>query len=188
MTWDVNDILVHHARQEKRAEALECPANPAVPFLDDASARLRDRLQTERMLAETHREAVRWIRPSDAGLRLSSGGVRTMRLLAGLAGVLAIVSAAAVAFAARKRSWHLLDALVAVAAVVLAGLAGWLALGAGAEQERLRGDLFARTAAVHRETVDLNESLKALMLLPRVAAFFSHATHARGSLPITPST
>ena len=166
MTWDVNDIRVHHARHEKRAEALECPANPAVPFLDDASARLRDRLQAERTLAET---IGKQFEGYDLGSRRTPAvrGVRTMRLLAGLAGVLAIASAAAVALAARKRSWHLLDAMVAVAAVVLAGLAGWLALGAGAEQERLRGDLFARAAAVHRETIDLSESLKALMLLPR---------------------
>jgi hypothetical protein len=166
MTWDVNDILVHHARQEKRAEALECPANPAVPFLDDASARLRERLDTQRMLAETIGKQFAGYDPQaqDPG---SSGGVRTMRLLAGVAGVLAIASALAVAFAARKRSWNLLDVLVAVGAVVLGGLAGWLALGAGAEQERLRAELFARTAAVHREALDLNEILKALMLMPR---------------------
>jgi hypothetical protein len=166
MTWDVNDIRVHHARHEKRAEALECPANPAVPFLDDASARLRDRLQAERTLAETLRKQFGGydVVTQDSS---SAGGVRTMRLLAGLAGVLAIASAAAVAFAARKRSWHPLDGLVAIAALVLAGLAGWLALGAGADQGRLRDDLVARAAAVDGETLDLGESMKALMLLPR---------------------
>ena len=166
MTWDVNDIRVHHARHEKRAEALECPANPAVPFLDAAGARLRDRLQAERTLAETIGKQFDGYDPGTQGAA-SARGVRTMRLLAGLAGVLAVASAAAVAFAARKRSWHLLDGLVALAALVFAGLAGWLALGAGADQERLGGDLFARAAAVRRETVDLSESLKALMLLPR---------------------
>ena len=47
------------------------------------------------------------------------------------------------------------------------GRAGWLALGTGADQERLRADLFARAETVHREIADLNESLKTLMPTPR---------------------
>ena len=82
-------------------------------------------------------------------------------------GVLALLSGVAVFFVWRKRSWHIIDALVAVAAVVMVNLAGWLALGAGADQEQLRANLFGKAATVYRETLDLNENLKALMLVPR---------------------
>jgi hypothetical protein len=78
-----------------------------------------------------------------------------------------LLSGAAVFLAWRKRSWHPIDGLVAIDAVVLVNLAGWLALGAGADQEQLRASLFARAAAVYRETLDLNDGLKALMLVPR---------------------
>ena len=51
-TWDLNEVRVHHARWEKRAEALECPATSALPALSDASALLQDRLQMQRTLAQ----------------------------------------------------------------------------------------------------------------------------------------
>jgi len=70
-------------------------------------------------------------------------------------------------FVWRKRSWHSIDGLVALGAIVLVNLAGWLVLGAGADQERLRASLFAQVATVYRETLDLTNSLKALMLTPR---------------------
>ena len=83
-------------------------------------------------------------------------------------GGLALLSVAAAALVWRKRPRHSIDVLVAVAAIVLVNLAGWLALGTGADQERLRADLFSRAAIVYRETLDLNESLKALMPVSRV--------------------
>src|SRR4030095_871047 len=42
-----------------------------------------------------------------------------------------------------------------------------LALGAGADQEQLRANLFGTAATVYRGTLDLDNSLKALMLVPR---------------------
>jgi len=51
MTWDVNDLLIHHARWEKRAEALECPASSDVPFLSGATMKLQERMQSQQMLA-----------------------------------------------------------------------------------------------------------------------------------------
>jgi len=50
---------------------------------------------------------------------------------------------------------------------VLVNLAGWLALGSGADQERLRANLFAQAATVFRETRDLTNSLNTLMLTAR---------------------
>ena len=82
-------------------------------------------------------------------------------------GGLSLLSGAAVFLVWRKRSWHLIDGLVAIDALVLINLAGWLALGAGADQEQLRANLFARAAMVYRETLDLNDSMKALMLVAR---------------------
>jgi hypothetical protein len=67
----------------------------------------------------------------------------------------------------RKRPRHGIDVLVAVAAVVLINLAGWLALGTGTDQEQLRADLFSRVETVYRETLDLNQSLKTLMPVSR---------------------
>ena len=90
-----------------------------------------------------------------------------MKTLAVVLGGLAVVSGATVFFIWRKRSWHPIDGLVAAAAIVLVNLAGWLALGAGADQERLRASLFAQTVKVYRETLDLTSSVKTLMLTPR---------------------
>ena len=166
MTWDLSDVVVHHARWEKRTEALECPANAALPALADASARLQDRLQMQRTLASAIGEQFEGYDLHEQGTEPASDAT-TMKVLAGLLGMLALVCVAAAVFVLRKRSWQMLEALVALIVLVLASLAGWLALGAGAEQERLRADLFARAAVVYRETLDLNDSLKALMLLPR---------------------
>jgi hypothetical protein len=166
MIWDMNEVLVHHARQEKRAEALECPPASQVPSLEDASARLGERLQTQRMLAES-------VGGQFDGYDLHAQGAEPansptmMQVLAGLLALLAITAVTALVFAVRKRSRTILDALMAVAVLVLAGLAGWLLLGAASEQERLRATLFDSAAVVYRETLDLNESLKALTLLPR---------------------
>jgi hypothetical protein len=166
MTWDVGDLLVHHARWERRAEALECPAGAALPALEDVTARLRDRLQMERTLAMAIGEQFEGYdlqeqRPEP----LSDAAV--MKTLATVCGVLALASVVSIVFASRKRSWQIADGLVAVAVLVLGGLAGWLVLGAGAAQERRRADLFDRTATVYRETLGLNDDLEALMLLPR---------------------
>lgn len=166
MTWDLNDVLVHHARWEKRPEALECPASPAVPTLEDAGTRLRDRLRTQETLAEAIGEQFEGYDLQAQGAEPVSGAT-LMKVLAGLLGALALLSAAAVLFVWRKRSWQSIDGLVAVAAIVLVNLAGWLALGAGADEERLRANLFTRAATVYRETRDLNESLKTLMPAPR---------------------
>jgi hypothetical protein len=165
-TWDLNDIRVHHARWEKRAEALECPSTPALPALSDVSARLQDRLQTQRTLAEAIGEQFEGY-DINAPQSQPSSDARTIRALAVVCGGLSLLSGAAVFFVWRKRSWHIIDALVAVAAIVLVNLAGWLALGAGADQEQLRANLFGKAAIVYRETLDLNDSLKALMPVPR---------------------
>ena len=166
MTWDLNDVLVHHARWEKRAEALECPVPPAVPALADVTARLRDRLQNQQLLAGVIGEQFEGYDINEPQSQPVSAAT-TMRALALLLGGLGLLSAAAVVFVWRKRSWHLIDALVAVAALVLVSLAGWLALGTGSDQERLRANVFTKTATVYREVIDLNAGLKALMPLPR---------------------
>jgi hypothetical protein len=165
-TWDLNDVRVHHARWEKRPEALECPSSPALPALSDISSRLQDRLQAERTLAEAIGEQFEGY-DVNAPESQPSSDATTIRALAVVFGALALLSGVAVFFVWRKRSWHIIDALVAVAAVVMVNLAGWLALGAGADQEQLRANLFGNAATVYRETLDLNESLKALMLVPR---------------------
>src|SRR4030095_13515833 len=141
MTWDVNEVRIHHARQEKRAEALECPAGSAVPSLDEVSARLRDRLQTQGMLAQAVGQQFEGYDLEAQGPAPASRGT-TMKLLAGILGAFALVSAVAVPFAARERPRRIFDALVIVTALVLAGVAGWLVLGAGVEQEQLRANLF----------------------------------------------
>ena len=166
MTWDVNDLLVHHARWEKRAEALECPASSNLPFLAEATTRLQERMQSQRMLASAIGEQFEgYDLDEQASQPVSDASV--MKTLAVVLGGLAIFSVAAVLLAWRKRSWHAIDGQVAVAAIVLVNLAGWLALGTGADQERLRGSLFAQASTVYRETLDLTNSLKTLMLTPR---------------------
>jgi hypothetical protein len=170
MTWDLNGVLVHHARWEQRPEALECPSTVPVQALSEVSARLQDRLQNQRMLAEVIGEQFEGYDFNEPG---SSGAndVATVRALAGTLGVLALLSVVAMVFVWRKRSRQGSDALVAIAAIVLAALAGWLLLGTGAEQERLRASLFDKTATVYRETIDLNDSLKTMMPVPRSGVF-----------------
>jgi hypothetical protein len=165
-TWDLNEVRVHHARWEKRAEALECPATSALPALSDASALLQDRLQMQRTLAHAVGDQFEGYDLIEEESQPVSDAT-TMKMLAGVLGILALLGAAAVVFVVLNRSLHIVDALVVVAVLVLASLAAWLSLGAGAEQERLRADLFARAATVYRETVDLNESLKTVMPAPR---------------------
>jgi hypothetical protein len=166
VTWDLNDVRVHHARWEKRAEALECPSPSALPPLSDISARLQDRLQMERTLAGAIAAQFEGFDINAPQARPSSTATTT-RALALVLGVLALLCGAAVFLAWRKRSWQMIDALVAVVAIVLVNLAGWLALGAGADQEQLRANLFGTAATVYRGTLDLDNSLKALMLVPR---------------------
>lgn len=166
MTWDVNDLLVHHARWEKRTEALECPASSAVPFLSDATMRLKQRMQSQQTLATAVGEQFEgYDLDEQASQPVSDAAV--MKALAVSLGGLAVLGAASVFLAWRKRSWHSIDGLVALAAIVLVNLAGWLALGAGADQERLRASLFAQAATVYKETRDLTISLETLMLTPR---------------------
>ena len=165
-TWDLNDVRVHHARWEKRAEALECPSPSALPSLSDISARLQDRLQMERTLAEAIGDQFEGYdinapeaQPSsnaddDQGARR---GVRSAGVAQRGSGLLRVAQTV-VAHHRRARGRR---------GVVLVNLAGWLALGAGADQEQLRANLFGTAATVYRETLDLNESLKALMLVPR---------------------
>jgi hypothetical protein len=165
MTWDVNDLLVHHARLEKRAEALECPASTTVPFLSEATMTLQERLQSQRTLATTIGEQFEGYDVTGTSQPVSDAAV--IRTLAIVLGGLALFSGAAVFFVWRKRSWHPIDGLVAITAIVLVNLAGWLALGTGADQERLRANLFAQAATVYRETLDLTNGLNALKLTPR---------------------
>lgn len=166
MTWDVNDLLVHHARWEKRTEALECPATSAALSLSDATMKLQERLQAQQTLAHTVGEQFEgYDLDEQASQPVSDAAV--MKALAFVLGVLVMLSVASVLFVWRKRSWHSIDGLVAIGAIVLVNVAGWLALGAGADQERLRGTLFAQVATVYRDTRDLTNSLKTLMLTPR---------------------
>ena len=74
MTWDLSDVVVHHARWERRTEALECPVNAALPALADASARLQDRLQMQRTLASAIGEQFERIRPPRARYRAGERG------------------------------------------------------------------------------------------------------------------
>ncbi len=166
ITWGLNDVQVHHARWEKRAEALECPATSSAPALTDAMVRLQERLQAEQMGARVVGEQFDGYDLDQLDSQPLSTA-RVTRTLALLLGGLAVLSVVAAALVWRKRPRHGIDVLVAVAAIVLVNLAGWLALGTGADQERLRADLFTRVATVYRETLDLNESLKALMPVPR---------------------
>ena len=166
LTWDVNDVLIHHARWEKRTEALECPATLPAPALSDARTRLQERVQAERMLVRSVGEQFRGYDLDAQDFQPVSDDA-TMRVLAAVLGILALLSAGAVLFVWRKRSWQSIDGLVAVVAIVLVNLAAWLALGTGADQEQLRANLFASTAAVYRETIDLNDSLETLMPAPR---------------------
>ena len=166
VTWGLNDVQVHHARWEKRAEALECPATSSAPALTDAMSRLQERLQAQQMLARVVGEPFDGYDLNRQDSQPASRATVTGRLAVVLGG-LALLCVVAAALVWRKRPRHGIDVLVAVAAIVLVNLAGWLALGTGADQERVRADLFARVATVYRETIDLNESLKALMPTPR---------------------
>lgn len=166
MTWDVNDLLVHHARWEKRPEALECPPSSNVPFLSEATTRLQQRMQSQQTLATAVGEQFEGYDLDErASQPVSDAAI--MKTLAAVLGAFALLCGATVFFVWRKRSWQPIDVLVAVTAIVLVNLAGWLALGAGADQERLRASLFAQAATVHRETIDLASGLKTLMLTPR---------------------
>ncbi len=166
VTWALHDVQLHHARWEKRAEALECPATASAPALSDAISRLQERLQSQQMLAQTLGEQFDGYDLNQQDSQPVSTATLT-RTLAMLLGGLALLSVVAAAVVWRKRPRHTIDVLVAVAAIVLVNLAGWLALGTGADQERLRADLFAEAATVHREAVGLTEGLKTLMPLPR---------------------
>ena len=166
MTWDVHALLLHHARLEKRPEALECPATPAALPLSTSVQYLQDRLLNEHTLAAAVADQFQGYDINAPQSRPVSDAT-IMRTLAVVLGGLALLSIAAVLLVWRKRSWHRIDALVAVVAIVLVNLAGWLALGAGADEERLREDLFVKAATVFRETNDVNASLKGLMLSAR---------------------
>jgi hypothetical protein len=165
-TWDLNEVRIHHARWEKRAEALECPSWSGWPALSDLTGRLQDGLQTQRKLAEAIGEQLEGYDINAPEARPSSDAT-TIKWLAAVLGGLSLLGGAAVFLVWRKRSWYPIDGLVAIAVVVLVNLAGWLALGAGADQEQLRANLFARAATVYRESFDLNDSVKTLMLVQR---------------------
>ena len=165
-TWDLNEVRVHHARWEKRAEALECPSTSAWPALSEVSAHLPERLQTERVLAAAIVEQFKGYDINDPQSQPSSDA-RTIKALAIALGALALVTGAAIFYVWRKRSWHVLDVVVSVVAIGLVNLAGWLALGTGTDQEQLRANVFAKALAVLRETEELNESVKTLMLVAR---------------------
>jgi hypothetical protein len=137
-----------------------------VPFLSDATTALQQRMQSEQMLARAIGEQFDgYDLDEQASAPVSDAAI--MRTLAIVLGVLALLAGAAIFLAWRKRSGHPIDGLVAVTAVVLVSLAGWLALGAGADQERLRAGLFAQAATVYRETIDLTKNVQALMLTSR---------------------
>jgi hypothetical protein len=137
-----------------------------LPALSETTAHLDERLQAERMLAEAIGKQFEGYNIA-APQSQPSSDARIIRSLAVVIAGLAGLCGAAVFFVWRKRSWHISDGLVAVVAIVLVNLAGWLALGAGADQERLRANLFAVTATLYRETLDLNDGLRALTLVPR---------------------
>jgi len=164
MTWDVSDLQVHHARWNS-PDVSECPASPPVPFLSDATMRLQERMQSQQTLANAITDQFEGYDLEQGSQPVSDAAVT--KTLAVVMGGLALFCGAAVFFIWRKRSWHPIDGLVAVAAIVLVNLAGWLALGGGADQERLRGSLFAQAATVYRETADLTGGLKTLMLTAR---------------------
>ncbi len=166
VTWGLNDVQVHHARWEKRAEALECPALSSAPALSDAMSRLQERLQAHQMVARVVGEQFDGYDLAQQDSQPTSSATVTRRLAVVLGG-LALLCMVAAALVWRKRPRHGIDVLVAVAAIVLVNLAGWLALGTGADQEGLRAALFARAATVYRESVDLNERVKTLMPTPR---------------------
>jgi hypothetical protein len=165
-TWSLNDVQVHHARWERRPEALECPATASAPALSDALARLQERLQAQQMQAQVLGTQFDGYDLNQQDLQPLSNAAVT-RTLAIVLGGLALLSVASAAIVWRKRPRHGIDVLVAAAAIVLVNLAGWLALGTGADQERLRADLFASAATVYRETLDLGGRLKTLMPVPR---------------------
>ena len=164
-TWDVIDLQVHHARWEKRAEALVCPATASTPVLPDAMGRLQERLQSQLMLVQVVGDQFDGYDLEGASQPVNNATV--IRTLAIVIGSLALLTVVAAALVWRKRPRQGVDVLVAIAAIVLVNLAGWLALGTGADQERLRSDLFASVATVYRETLDLNAGLKTLMPVAR---------------------
>jgi hypothetical protein len=166
MTWDVSSLRVYHAPFQERLEGPECPNPAAVPSLSDATTRLQERMKTQLTLAETIAGAFEGY-DVDGQKSEPVNDAAVMKTLAMICGGLALLSIATVFFAWRKRSWHLIDGLVALTAIVLVNLAGWLALGSGADQERLRANLFAQAATVFRETRDLTNSLNTLMLTAR---------------------
>jgi hypothetical protein len=123
-------------------------------------------LQTERTLAAAIGEPFNGY-DIDNPQSQPSSDARTIKGLAIALGALALVTGAAIFYVWRKRSWHIIDVVVAVVAIGLVNLAGWLALGTGADQEQLRANVFAKAVAVLRETQELNESVKTLMLVAR---------------------
>lgn len=169
LTWDLNAVRVHHARWEKRAEGLDCPAPPAVLDLPEAVSRLKDHLQNERVLAGAIAEQFEGFAVEAPESRTVSDAA-VMKGIAVVCGGLALLCAAAVVLVWRKRSWLMIDVVVAVTAIVLVNLAGWLALGAGSDQERLRANLFAASATVSREAIELNQNANALMPVVRSGA------------------
>ncbi len=160
MTWGVSELLVHHAPWVKRLEAPDCPA-PGLPSLPDATARLQTAISMQESLATGIAQNFEGFDIEGTSEPVNDAAV--MKALAVMCGGLALVSGTVVFFVWRKRSWHAIDGLVAFAAIVLVNLAGWLALGSGADQERLRGALFARAATVYAETRDLKNDVYALM-------------------------
>jgi hypothetical protein len=166
MTWDVSSLLVYHAPFQKRLEVPECPNPAAVPSLPDATTRLQERMKAQLTLAETIAGQFEGY-DVDGQQSEPVNDAAVMKTLAIICGGFALLSGATVFFVWRKRSWHLIDGLVALTAIVLVNVAGWLALGSGADQERLRANLFAQAATVFRETRALTNSVNTLMLTAR---------------------
>jgi hypothetical protein len=166
LKWDLSNLLVHHAPWQKRPEVPDCPTPVAVPSLSDATTRLRDRMDSQNTLAQAITEQFEGYDIKDQRAEPGSDA-SVVQVLALVLGGLALLSGVTVFFTWRRRSWQPIDGLVAFGAIVLVNLAGWLALGAGADQERLRAALFAQSAAVFQGTLDLNHSVTTLKLAPR---------------------
>jgi hypothetical protein len=176
-TWDLQDLRVHHAQWEKGAKGLDCPA-PAVPSLSQTLERLQQRLQNQQVLAMAIGEQFEGFDLNEPQSQAVSD-TTTARVLASSLVVLALLAVVAVVAVRRKRPAQAVDALVIVSALVLAGVAVWLTFRTGADQERLRADLFDRVATIYRETVDLNTSVKMLMLSPRTGVLQPRDTRER---------
>jgi hypothetical protein len=178
MTWSLTDVLLHHARWSRRDEALQCPEGTDAPPLADLQSALATRVRNHHDNTGVVGDQFEGFNFPEPGRDAVSDVALLQAMAWGLAG-LALLAAAASAFVVyRNRSFDLTDAPVVLSAIVLAGVGAWLALGAGAEPERLRESLYSAALTVHRETIELQERTKALALSPRAGIAAPRITRA----------